>query len=69
MHIYNLTAKWQAKVQTKTAKKEHAQEDSEMWLHRLTTFRKPRRKGRYDRVMNIDVILSRSTFDVIHLVP
>ena len=35
---YLLAANWQAKVQKETAKKEHAQEDSEMWLHRLTTF-------------------------------
>ena len=69
MHIYILAANWQAKVQKETAKKEHAQEDPEMWLRRLTAFRKPMRKGKYGRVMNIDMILSRSTFDVIHLVP
>ena len=40
MDIYNLTAKWQAKVQKETAKKEHAREDSEMWMQRLTIFRK-----------------------------
>ena len=67
--IYILAANWQAKVQKETSKKEHAQEDSEMWLHRLTKFRKPMRKGKCGRVMNTDVILSRSTFDVIHLVP
>ena len=67
--IYILVAKWQTKVQKETANKEHAQEDSEMWLHRLTVFRKPMRKGKYGRVTNIDVILSRSTFGVIHLVP
>ena len=38
--IYILAANWQAKVQKETAKKEHAREDSEMWLHRLTIFRK-----------------------------
>ena len=43
--------------------------DPEMWLHRLTIFQKPMQKGKYGRVMNMDVILSRSTFDVIHLVP
>ena len=37
----------------------------EMWMHRSTTFRKPMQKGKYGRVMNIDVVLSRSTFDVI----
>ena len=69
MHIYNTATNWQAKVQKETAKKEHAQEDSEIWMHRLTIFRKPMRKGKYGRVTNIDVRLSRSTFDVIHLVP
>ena len=67
--IYILAANWQAKVQKETAKKEHAQEDSEMWMHRLTMFRKPMWKVKYGRVMNMDVILSRSTFYVIHLVP
>ena len=67
--IYILAANWHAKVRKETAKKEHAQEDSEMWLHRLTIFRKPMQKGKYGRVANIDVILSKSTLDVIHLVP
>ena len=67
--IYFLAANWQAKVQKETTKKEHAQEDPEMWMHMLTIFQKPMRKGKYGRVMNIDVILSRRTFDVINLVP
>ena len=45
------------------------EKDPEMWMQRLTIFRKPMRKGKCGRVANIDVILLKSTLDVIHLVP